>query len=49
MKILFVTDLHGSRWKYDRLFELAKKSYKKSYDEGTLNAVVTMSYLSSVI
>ncbi|MBI2981256.1 MAG: hypothetical protein HYY44_02980 [Deltaproteobacteria bacterium] len=24
MKILFVTDLHGSRWKYDRLLELAK-------------------------
>ena len=25
MKILFVTDLHGSRWKYDRLLELAKQ------------------------
>jgi len=24
MKILFVTDLHGSRWKYDRLLELAQ-------------------------
>lgn len=24
MKILFVTDLHGSRWKYDKLLELAK-------------------------
>lgn len=25
MKILFVTDLHGSRWKYDQLLELAKR------------------------
>lgn len=25
MKILFVTDLHGSRWKYDRLLELAQR------------------------
>ncbi len=25
MKILFVTDLHGRRWKYDRLLELAKR------------------------
>ncbi len=25
MKILFVTDLYGSRWKYDRLLELAKR------------------------
>ncbi|MFH1629056.1 MAG: metallophosphoesterase [Pseudomonadota bacterium] len=24
MKVLFVTDLHGSRWKYERLFEAAK-------------------------
>lgn len=25
MKVLFVTDLHGSKWKYERLFEAAKK------------------------
>jgi predicted phosphodiesterase len=25
MKLLFVTDLHGSKWKYDRLFEAAKE------------------------
>lgn len=25
MKLLFVTDLHGSRWKYDQLLELAKR------------------------
>ena len=25
MKLLYVTDLHGSVWKYDKLFELAKK------------------------
>jgi len=24
MKMLFVTDLHGSKWKYERLFEVAK-------------------------
>ncbi len=24
MKVLFVTDLHGSKWKYERLFEVAK-------------------------
>lgn len=24
MKVLFVTDLHGSKWKYERLFEAAK-------------------------
>jgi Icc-related predicted phosphoesterase len=24
MKILYVTDLHGSEWKYDRIFEIAK-------------------------
>lgn len=24
MRILFVTDLHGSKWKYDRLFEMAR-------------------------
>ena len=24
MRVLFVTDLHGSKWKYDRLFEVAK-------------------------
>jgi len=25
MKVLFVTDLHGSKWKYDRLFEVAEE------------------------
>ena len=25
MRLLFVTDLHGSKWKYDRLFEAAKE------------------------
>lgn len=25
MKILFVTDLHGCKWKYERLFEVAKE------------------------
>lgn len=25
MKVLYMTDLHGSRWKYERLFEIAKK------------------------
>ena len=25
MKVLFVTDLHGCEWKYERLFEVAKK------------------------
>ncbi|MBU4076089.1 MAG: metallophosphoesterase, partial [Euryarchaeota archaeon] len=24
MRVLFVTDLHGSKWKYDRMFEVAK-------------------------
>jgi Icc-related predicted phosphoesterase len=24
MRVLYVTDLHGSRWKYDRLLEAAK-------------------------
>jgi len=24
MRVLFVTDLHGSKWKYERLFEVAK-------------------------
>ncbi|MBU4101058.1 MAG: phosphoesterase, partial [Proteobacteria bacterium] len=24
MKAIFVTDLHGSKWKYERLFEAAK-------------------------
>ncbi len=24
MRALFVTDLHGSKWKYERLFEVAK-------------------------
>ena len=24
MKILYVTDLHGAEWKYDRIFEIAK-------------------------
>jgi Icc-related predicted phosphoesterase len=24
MKVLFVTDLHGDKWKYDRLFEIAQ-------------------------
>ncbi|MDP3105392.1 MAG: hypothetical protein Q8M95_12400 [Candidatus Methanoperedens sp.] len=27
MRVLFVTDLHGSKWKYDRLFEVAKAIY----------------------
>jgi len=26
MKIIFVTDLHGSEWKYNRLFEVAADS-----------------------
>jgi hypothetical protein len=25
MRVLFTTDLHGSRWKYDRLFEVAEE------------------------
>jgi len=25
MKMLFVTDLHGCKWKYERLFEVAKE------------------------
>ena len=25
MRLLFVTDLHGSKWKYDRVFEAAKE------------------------
>jgi len=25
MRLLFVTDLHGSKWKYDQLFEVAKE------------------------
>jgi Icc-related predicted phosphoesterase len=25
MKVLFVTDLHGCKWKYERLFEAAKE------------------------
>jgi len=29
MKILFVTDLHGVKWKYERLFEVAKSSEVK--------------------
>ncbi len=24
MRVLFVTDLHGSKWKYERIFEVAK-------------------------
>lgn len=27
MKILFVTDLHGSLWKYDKILALAKKHH----------------------
>ena len=23
MRVIFVTDLHGSKWKYERLFEVA--------------------------
>lgn len=34
MKILFVTDLHGSRWKYDRLLELAKHHGVKALVNG---------------
>jgi len=26
MKIIFVTDLHGSEWKYNRLFEVTADS-----------------------
>jgi Icc-related predicted phosphoesterase len=26
MKVIFVTDLHGSEWKYDLIFEIAKRS-----------------------
>jgi len=25
VRILFVSDLHGNRWKYDRLFETARR------------------------
>ncbi|MCK4761056.1 MAG: metallophosphoesterase family protein, partial [Candidatus Aminicenantes bacterium] len=25
MKLIFVTDLHGSKWKYDRILKLAKE------------------------
>lgn len=34
MKILFVTDLHGSRWKYDKIFALAQMHHADAVING---------------